>query len=475
VKKGRIIIISSTCAAALVGLLSIFVLPGLSYSVEDSSQVFKNALSSSDGTTIVVAGQSSQRIPSDQATIDVSVPVSPSDMDSIIKTQKESVQKLVDTITSSVGQDNVSISVGQTNLNTFSSNGNPINASTFSAYTTIPIKTDFDHFSDVSSSLVNTGFKMDSISVNQVPANPATKIPNSTITITSGSGANANSDCVSASNCFSPNPISVKGGTLVIWNNSDSVSHTVTSGKPSDTQTGSTFDSGIIKPGQSYQHVFQNAGTYDYFCAVHPWMAGQVTVTSDDKNPTPETKSQITINIIVDTKPDTLQNSLKAYQDRLTTLKNIMDEKGISIDTSKQNQLNFNQFYSTPQYSYFTSNTEVIIKTGVKNLHRVLEIAKSQNVNISNIVLSASDSLIDGMRKDLTQKAIGDATQKAQDILDSTGLTIKGIKKIEINPSSTTSGQPMDYRGIRLFSIDPAFYQSGQAAVSVTIEFQVGK
>lgn len=467
---------SSTGAAVLIGLLSVFAMPGLSYSAESSSQVFKNALSSSDSTTIVVTGQSSQRIQSDQATIDVNVPVLPSDVDSVTKTQKESVQKLVDAITSSVGQDNVSISVGQTNLSTFSSNGNPINSSAFSAYATVPIKTDFDHFSDVSSSLANAGFKMDSISVSQVPANPTTKVSNATIAITLGSGASANSDCVSASNCFSPNPTSVKGGTLIIWNNSDSVSHTVTSGKPSDIQTGSIFDSGIIKPGQSYQRVFQNAGTYDYFCAVHPWMTGQVTITSDGKNPSPETKLQININIVVDTKPDSLQNSIKAYQDRFTTLKNIMAEKGISIDESKQNQLNFNQFYSTPaQYSYFTSNTDVIIKTNVKNLGKVLDITKNQNVNISNMVLSTSDSLIDGMRKDLTQKAIDDATQKAQDILDSTGLTIKGIKKIEINPPSAAPGQLVDYRGIRLYANDPAFYQSGQASVSVTVEFQVGK
>ena len=462
--------------AVLIGLLSVFIMPGLSYSLEDSSQIFKNALSSSDGTTIVVTGQSSQRIQSDQATIDVNVPVPPSEIDSVTNTQKESIQKLVNTITSSVGQDNVTISVGQTNLSTFTSNGNPINSSTFSAITTIPIKIDSDHFSDVASSLVNAGFKMDSISVNQVPVNPGIKLPNATITITSGSGASANSDCVSTNDCFSPNPISVTGGTLVIWNNSDSVSHTVTSGKSSDTQTGSVFDSGLVKPGQSYQRIFQNAGTYDYFCVVHPWMVGQISITSDDKNPTPETKLQIILNIVVDTKPDTLQNSIKAYQDRLTTLKNMMNEKGIQINDLKQNQLNFNQFYSTPaQYSYFTSNTDVIIKTNITNLDKVLEIVKTQNVNISNIVLSTSDTLIDGMRKDLTQNAIDDATQKAQDILGSSGLIIKGIKKIEINPSSITPGQPVDYHGIRLFTNDPAFYQSGQASVSVTVEFQVGR
>ncbi len=89
--------------------------------------------------------------------------------------------------------------------------------------------------------------------------------------------------------------------------------------------------------------------------------------------------------------------------------------------------------------------------------------------------MSTSDSSIDAIREDLTQKAIEDATKNAEDILGSTDLTIKGIKSIEINPPSMTSGQPVDYHGIRLVSSDPAFNQAGQASVSVTVEFQVGK
>lgn len=463
--------------AVLMGLLSVFVIPRLSYSAEDVSQVFKNALSASDGTTITVTGQSSQRIQSDQATFDLTIPVIPSDVNSVTSKQKESLQNLVDAITSSVGQDNVSVSVGQTNINPFYSNGNPLDSSIFTTYVTIPIKTDFDHFSDISSSLTNAGFKMDSISVSQVPINPVPNTSSTAVSITTGSGTSANSVCVSASNCFSPNPVSVKTGTLVTWNNADSVSHTITSGKPSDTNVGSMFDSGLIKPGQSYQYTFPSAGTYDYFCAVHPWMTGTVTVTSSGDNSTaPETKQQITLNIIVDTKPDTLQNSLTAYQQRFATLQSILHEKGISIDPSKQNQMNVNLFNSNPsQYSYFTSNTDVIIKTDPTNIEKIIKVAKNQRVSISSLVLTMSDSSIDVMRKDLTQKAIEDATKKAEDILGSTGLTIKGVKKIEINPPSMASGQPVDYRGVRVVSNDPTFYQAGQASVSVTVEFQVGK
>lgn len=98
------------------------------------------------------------------------------------------------------------------------------------------------------------------------------------VSIENGAGASANAACVSANNCFAPNPVSVKSGTAVTWTNNDSVGHTVTSGKPADNVSGDVFDSGIIKPGKTFQFTFTKAGTQDYFCSVHPWMTGKVTV-----------------------------------------------------------------------------------------------------------------------------------------------------------------------------------------------------
>src|SRR3989475_8027005 len=59
-----------------------------------------------------------------------------------------------------------------------------------------------------------------------------------------GAGASQTADCVAANNCFNPNPLTVAPGAQVTWKNTDTVSHTVTSGKPSDNQTGTAFDSG---------------------------------------------------------------------------------------------------------------------------------------------------------------------------------------------------------------------------------------
>jgi len=114
----------------------------------------------------------------------------------------------------------------------------------------------------------------------------------SDITITQGAGASASVDCVAANNCFSPNPITVTPGTTVTWTNTDTMSHTVTSGKVSDDNSGSLFDSGFISgttkiADHTFQFTFATAGTYDYFCTVHPWMVGQVIVGSGSNVVTP--------------------------------------------------------------------------------------------------------------------------------------------------------------------------------------------
>jgi plastocyanin len=98
------------------------------------------------------------------------------------------------------------------------------------------------------------------------------------VSITAGAGTSASTACVGTNNCFAPNPLTVKTGTEVIWTNADSVSHTVTSGQSSDSNSGSVFDSGLIKPGKTFQFTFTNPGVQNYFCSVHPWMIGKVTV-----------------------------------------------------------------------------------------------------------------------------------------------------------------------------------------------------
>ena len=102
--------------------------------------------------------------------------------------------------------------------------------------------------------------------------------PSLTSAVTMTKGAGGDQSCVTANNCFRPNVVNIATGGTVTWTNDDSSGHTVTSGNPSDLQSGTIFDSGLIKFGGTFSFTFKNSGTYNYFCQIHPWMTGTVTV-----------------------------------------------------------------------------------------------------------------------------------------------------------------------------------------------------
>ena len=76
--------------------------------------------------------------------------------------------------------------------------------------------------------------------------------------------------------CYIPSTIVVEKGKSITWINEDSSFHSVTSGFYGES-TG-LFDSGYLDPYQSYTLYFDEFGTYDYFCTLHPWMKAQVIV-----------------------------------------------------------------------------------------------------------------------------------------------------------------------------------------------------
>jgi plastocyanin len=78
---------------------------------------------------------------------------------------------------------------------------------------------------------------------------------------------------------YSPNPIQIQRGTTVVWRNGDTTLHTAVSGKgTSDPSLGKMFESAPIAPGKTFSYKFDAAGTYDYFCTLHPTMVGTVVV-----------------------------------------------------------------------------------------------------------------------------------------------------------------------------------------------------
>jgi plastocyanin len=60
----------------------------------------------------------------------------------------------------------------------------------------------------------------------------------------------------------------------VTWANDDDAPHLVVA-------TRGAFRSSALDTGDTFQFVFREPGSYDYFCALHPHMRGVVTVTAE--------------------------------------------------------------------------------------------------------------------------------------------------------------------------------------------------
>jgi len=88
---------------------------------------------------------------------------------------------------------------------------------------------------------------------------------------------------------FVPRTLTIDAGTTVTWTNNDDILHTVTSGigqkqgvpgvsKNKDAKLDGLFDQEMESVGATFSFTFEEAGTYDYFCAIHPGMTGKVVV-----------------------------------------------------------------------------------------------------------------------------------------------------------------------------------------------------
>jgi plastocyanin len=77
---------------------------------------------------------------------------------------------------------------------------------------------------------------------------------------------------------YRPSPVTVTIGTVVTWTNNDNTGHTVTEGSPSGNTPTNGFDSGILAPGKTFTHTFDESGTVQYYCTLHPTMSGEIIV-----------------------------------------------------------------------------------------------------------------------------------------------------------------------------------------------------
>jgi plastocyanin len=80
---------------------------------------------------------------------------------------------------------------------------------------------------------------------------------------------------------YDPDSLTVKVGDTIAVDNEDSTPHTVTNGKDAtDPNMGKLFDTSIINAGDSSEIVTTDLkpGEYPFFCSVHPYMTGSMTV-----------------------------------------------------------------------------------------------------------------------------------------------------------------------------------------------------
>ncbi len=97
----------------------------------------------------------------------------------------------------------------------------------------------------------------------------------STTTSTAADGseeaAESGSEVVISGFTYSPDTLEVSVGDTVTWTNEDGTEHTVTD------EGGAFGDS--LGSGDRFEFTFDEAGTYSYFCGIHPDMTGEVVVS----------------------------------------------------------------------------------------------------------------------------------------------------------------------------------------------------
>jgi cytochrome c oxidase subunit 2 len=106
------------------------------------------------------------------------------------------------------------------------------------------------------------------------PAATTTAAAAATLTIPNGASVQGNP-------AYEPNPLTIKVGDTIAVENKDIAPHTVTNGKDAtDPTMGKLFDTSIINAGDSAEIVAAglDPGEYPYFCSVHPYMTGTLTV-----------------------------------------------------------------------------------------------------------------------------------------------------------------------------------------------------
>lgn len=77
---------------------------------------------------------------------------------------------------------------------------------------------------------------------------------------------------------YIPLSLEVSRQTTVVWINDDNIEHTVVS-QDAEGNVIPLFNSKGLKTGERFIHKFDESGVYHYFCSIHPWRVGVITVS----------------------------------------------------------------------------------------------------------------------------------------------------------------------------------------------------
>jgi plastocyanin len=108
----------------------------------------------------------------------------------------------------------------------------------------------------------------------QIEAKPASKVATGVANIVIPNG---NSE-VGNVGFYIPLNLQVSSGTTVVWINDDNIPHTIQS-QDEKGNVLSLFNSKALKTGERFAYKFNESGVYHYFCTIHPWRVGIVTVS----------------------------------------------------------------------------------------------------------------------------------------------------------------------------------------------------
>lgn len=118
----------------------------------------------------------------------------------------------------------------------------------------------------------NTEVILDYLTTGSDPLPAVNVSSNATIMIPNGNSA------ITGTGFFVPLNLEAMRGTTVTWQNEDNIGHVIQS-QDGHGNIVSMFNSALLKTGDAFSYKFDKPGVYYYFCTIHPWRTGVVTIS----------------------------------------------------------------------------------------------------------------------------------------------------------------------------------------------------